>query len=377
MPRSPLLHGLRLTLRHPRPLIWAYAFNLAIAWLTTLGIRSQYSSVTANSLASQRLITGFDLGVAIDAARRLSDGPPGSLTPSFLTTPLYALIFFLLVPGTLLTYQTATGLRLGTLLQTGLQSFWSFVRITLLFLLVAAPTIALLTALQSAAANRIDRMITGRPAFLLNLTVYLVLFLAAALLRLFFDLVEVHAIHQSQSPLPNGKPDRRIRKSLRPALTTLRRHLLPAYFTFVFLTLLGTSTAFLLTRSALHHLAQPRIWPTFLLAQLAVFFLLVTRFWATRRPNHLRPNRPTPGPPSSNLHPNQPHVHPTNRTNHVPPSPPPPPTTQSPPSSPAPTPTPSPLPVPTPFPAQSLSPHLSPPPTPASSATKFSKKTTA
>ena len=279
MPRSPLLHGLGLTLRHPRPLLWAYAFNLAIAWLTTIGIRNQYSTITANSLASQRLITGFDLGVALDAARRLSDGPPVALTPSFLTTPLYLLLFFLLVPGTLLTYQTDTSLRLGTLLQVGLQPFWSFIRLTLLFLLVAAPTIALLTAMQSAANTRIDRTITGQPAFLLNLVGYAVIFLAAALIRLFFDLVEVHTVHQSQFPLPNGKPDRRIRKTLRPAFTTLRRHLLPAYLTFVLLTFLGATAAFLLTRSALHHLAQPHIWPTFLLAQLAIFLLLFTRFW--------------------------------------------------------------------------------------------------
>ena len=279
MTRSPLFHGLRLTLRHPSPLVWSYAFSFVIAWLTSLGLRTQYSNVTSTSLAAQRLIGGFDLGVALDAARRLSDGPAGSLTPSFLTIPLYLLLFIVLLPGTLLTYQTRTSLRLASLLQTGLQSFWSFIRITLLTLLVAAPVVGVLSALQGLAATRIDRSLTGRTAFLINLAGYAIIFLVAALIRLYFDLVAVYAVHLALHPRQNGRPDRRIRKTLRPALTTLRRHLLPAYLTFLLLTLAGAAGVFFLTRSGLRHLAQPRVWPTFLLAQGGIVVLIFTRLW--------------------------------------------------------------------------------------------------
>ena len=32
-------------------------------------------------------------------------------------------------------------------------------------------------------------------------------------------------------------------------------------------------------RTSMHMLAQPRVWPTFLLAQLGLFLMLLTRFW--------------------------------------------------------------------------------------------------
>jgi hypothetical protein len=51
------------------------------------------------------------------------------------------------------------------------------------------------------------------------------------------------------------------------------------YLTFVFLTLLGLAAVVLTARTAMHSLAQPRVWPMFLLAQLGLFLMLLTRFW--------------------------------------------------------------------------------------------------
>ncbi len=279
MPRSPVLHGLALTLRHPRPLLWTYAFNAAITWALSLGLRAQFSSIMATSLGAQRLIGAFDLGVVADASRRLADGPPGSLTPSALAIPLYLLVFFLLVPGTLLTYQADTPLHLGTLFQTGIQSFWSFVRITLLTVLTAAVVLGLLGAIQSAWARHVDQTATGQSAFVLTQLGNLIILLAACFLRLYFDLVEVHSVALAQTSRPTGRPDRRVRATLRPAWRTLRRHFGSSFLTFLFLTAAGLFVAYLFFVSALHHLAQPRNWPNLLLAQAAVFFLLFTRFW--------------------------------------------------------------------------------------------------
>ncbi|RXH57455.1 hypothetical protein [Granulicella sibirica] len=277
--RSPLFRGLCLTLRHPRPFLWAYVFNAAIIWLATLSLHLQFADITRYSLGAERLISGFDLGTVLEVSRRMSLGPHGTVASSFVGIPIYVLVFFLLVPGTLLTYQTNSSIRLSGLLQQGLLSFWSFVRITFFTGLIAGPILGILGFLQSAYSKQIDNIITGAPSFVLDMTGALVVMLVAAFLRLYFDLVEIHTVAQSQTLMANGKPDRRVRKTLGPARRTLGRRTLPTYLTFLLLTLLGAVAVYLCTFSALRHLAQPRVWPTFLLGQLGLFLLLFTRFW--------------------------------------------------------------------------------------------------
>jgi hypothetical protein len=46
----------------------------------------------------------------------------------------------------------------------------------------------------------------------------------------------------------------------------------------------------------MHMLAQPRVWPTFLLAQLGLFVMLFTRFWQRGAETSLALQNPTPNP---------------------------------------------------------------------------------
>ena len=279
MPRSPLLHGLSLTIRNPRPLLFTYFFNASIAWVASWGLRAQYTEVMHNSLAAQRLIGGFDLGVVLDAALRINEGPHGTMAASALTIPIYLLVFFLFVPGTLYAYQTDKYLGLSGLLQWGVQGFLSFVRITFLTLLIAIPVLGLAAVVQAAWANFLDKHILGETGFFLRLAGVFVLFLLVCVLRLYFDLVEVHTVALSMTLRPSGKPDRRVRKTLKPAFQSMSAHFGATYFVFVLLALLGGAAAYFLGFSALRHLGQPRAWPTFLLAQLGLFLMLFTRFW--------------------------------------------------------------------------------------------------
>jgi len=277
--RDIFLHGLSLTLRRLPALLWTYAFNLGLALLCSVRLHSQLSSLLNHSLASQRLIGGFDLGSVGETFVRLQDGPSGSITSSSFSIPLYLVIYFLLVPGTLFCYQTATPARLSTLLQQGLLYFWRFVRITLLTLLVSALILGPLLLLQGKWAEHIDEHAVGRHAFFATLVGYILIFLVASILRLYFDLVEVYTVQLGLHLRRNGKPDRRVHRVLAPAWQTLRAHFSHAWPIFLFLTLLGAAAVILTARTSMHMLAQPRVWPTFLLAQLGLFLLLFTRFW--------------------------------------------------------------------------------------------------
>ena len=277
--RNIFIHGLSLTLRRFPALLWTYVFNLGLALIFSISFHSQFASILDHSLVSQRLIGGFDLGTVIDARLHLYDASGGVTVGSYSAIPLYLLVYFLLVPGTLFCYQTKAPARLSTLLHQGLLHFWRFVRITILTLLISGLILGPLFFLQSKWAAHVDDHAVGLRAFLATLVGYVVIFLVASVLRLYFDLVEVYTVQLGLHLRRNGKSDRRVRRTLAPAWRTLRAHFSKAWLVFLFLTLLGAAAVILTARISMHMLAQPRVWPTFLLAQLGLFLLLLTRFW--------------------------------------------------------------------------------------------------
>ena len=279
--RNIFTHGLSLTLRRLPALLWTYAFNLGLALLFSIGLNLQLTTLLNHSLAAQRLSSGFDLGPIGEIFLHLHEGPMGDagVALGHASVFLYLLVYFLLVPGTLFCYQTNAPARLGTLLQQGLALFWRFVRITLIALLFSVIVLGPLFYLQGKWADYVDDHSVGRAAFFQTLSGNIVIFLVASVLRLYFDLVEVYTVQLGLQLRPNGKPDRRVHRALAPAWRTLRTHFSQAWPIFLFLTILGFAAVVLTARTSMHMLAQPRVWPTFLLAQLGLFLMLLTRFW--------------------------------------------------------------------------------------------------
>jgi hypothetical protein len=279
-----LTSGLSLTLRHWPAFVWTYVFNLGLALLFALPLHQQINAITAHSLASERLTGAFDLGTMGGLIMKLSKGPGPATLGSYFSIPFYLVLYFLIVPGTLFCYQTGTPAHFFALLQSGFVHFWRFVRITLISLVVSVPILAGLNALDNLWSDHVDKNIVGRPAFLLSLAGLVVIGLVAAILRVYFDLVQVYTVQLGLLQFPvipgkKGRPERQIRRTFKPAWRTFRRNFFRVYLTFVLLTLLGLGAVVLTARTAIHSLAQPRMWPMFLLAQLGLFPMLLTRFW--------------------------------------------------------------------------------------------------
>lgn len=299
--RNMLTGGLKLTLRNWPALVWTYVFNLGLAWLFTSPLRQQINAITSHSLASGRLTGAFDLGIMAEVFMKLSKGPGAATQGSYFSTPIYLVLYFLLVPGTLFCYQTGTTAHLSTLVKSGFDHFWRFVRITLVSLVVFAVVLGGLHALQNVWSAHVDEHIVGRRAFLLHFAGLVVIGLVAALLRLYFDLVQVYTVHigLQTHPVDAGRKkrtERQIRRTFMPAWRTYRRNFLRGYVTFVFLTLLGLAAVVLTARAAMHSLAQPHVWPMFLLAQLGLFLMLLTRFWQRGAETILALDNPIPIP---------------------------------------------------------------------------------
>jgi hypothetical protein len=326
--RNIFFHGLGITLRRLPAFLWTYVFNLALALAFSFPLYHQLSKLLDHSMASQRLSSGFDLSVIMSAAQRIHGdriADSGAMA-SHGSVLVYLLVYFLLIPGTIFCYLTKTRSSLGNLLRQGLKHFWRFVRITVLFLLSGLIVLGPLSMLQRRWSDLVDDHFVGRPALLLTLAGILIVLLAASLLRLYFDLVEVYTVQLGTHKRFSGRSDRRVRKTLVPAFRLLRKHLFRAWLVFLLLAILGGVVAFLTTRMAMHMLAQSHVWPMFLVAQFGLFVMLFMRFWqrgvetSLVLQNPISPEPETPvalEPYGYNPPPPAPAPHPDDRPHHV------------------------------------------------------------
>ena len=294
--RSILIYGLGTTLRRISAFVWSYLFSLGLAYLFCYPMKVELANMLDGSLAAQRLSSGLDIGTAVDASLRLHEGAGGQATMmiSHGAIPVYLLIYFLLVPGTLYCYVTRSRAHLSTLLRQGVIFFWRFIRITLLtllgFLLIVGPV----AILQSHWAAFVSERFVGRSALALRLGGLLVVLLVASLVRLYFDLVEVYTVQLGAERRADGKHDSRVRRTLRPAFRVLRNHLWQSWSVFLLLALAGAIGSFILSRIAMHMLAQQRVWPMFLVAQAGVLLMMFTRFWQRGAEVSLAQQHPLP-----------------------------------------------------------------------------------
>ena len=277
--KSLLWDGLRVVLASPGALVWTSAFNVGLALLFSLRLHAEMASVLDHSLAAERLSSAFDLGTLLELRHALTVHAPASGTSSYAGLPVYLAVYFVLVPGALFSYQVGAPGRLAILLGTGLGFFWRFVRITLLAAIVFAGVLGPLVAAQSAWAEHVDARYVGATALGLQIPGALLIVLVAALLRLYFDLVEVYTVQLNDQLLPNGKTDRRVRRVLGPALRTLAANFGRAYGMFVGLAVLGATALAATWAEATELLAQKHVLPIFLLTQLGLLLSLLTRFW--------------------------------------------------------------------------------------------------
>jgi hypothetical protein len=294
--RSILLHGLRLVLFVPGALLWTYAFNLGVAVLFSMRLNAQLASILDHSLAAERLNSAFDLGTFSELIQRLSLNAPSTGATAYIGLPVYLLGYFILVPGTLFCYRSEAPSRLPILVSSGIAYFWRFIRITLLTGLVSLVVLGPLLAAQAAWSAHVDETTVGMDAVIAKLPGLVLILLVAALLRLYFDLVEAYTVQLGDHYRENGKQDRRVRRTLRPAMRTLRLNFLRAYGSFVLLTLLGFAAVFFSGQGVAHMLAQPRVWPAFLVAQLGLIGMMATRFWQRGAETILASDYPLPRP---------------------------------------------------------------------------------
>lgn len=279
-----LAGGFALAARNWPAFVWTYVFNLGLAWIFSLPLQMQINEITSHSLASQRLSSAFDLGVMAELFMKLGQGPGPAMAGSYFSIPIYLVLYFLIVPGTLVCYQSGSPAKLFSLFGSGLEYFWRFVRITLVSLVIFVPVLGGLDALQRVWRDHVDATVVGKPAFLMELAGWAIIVLVASAIRIYFDLMQVYTVQLGlyghlEADGSEAKIWRQIRRTFKPAWKSFLGNFFRVYLSFILLSVVGMGAVAITARGAIHSIAAPHMWQIFVLTQLGLFILLFTRFW--------------------------------------------------------------------------------------------------
>jgi hypothetical protein len=180
--------------RHSRILGWIFAINLLLGLAATITTRVEFGNILDHSLASSRLVNGFDMGAFVELLMK----PEISFTALARGSVPFSYLFFffmLFITGGILTaYREDRPLTTGEFFEAGGGYFWRMVRI-LLFSLVPLAVVGVITAIIFGVSSQIDNEQT---AFNVRLVAIAVAAILALLVRLWFDVAQVRAVAQNE-----------------------------------------------------------------------------------------------------------------------------------------------------------------------------------
>lgn len=267
---GPFAAGASLVWRRQRVLWWIYALNLILALFAIHGMTDRLGQAVNHSLASQRLVHGFD----VSALAELSLQPDAPLQMDHPAMLHFAIVFAIgmlfLTGGVLATYYRDAHLTTALFFEACGECFWRFFRLMIYFLIVVIP-VGLLCAGAEAMYDRIDEQsISPFPAVWFIGIAALLILLIAMIVRLWFDMAQVIAV---------AEDERRMHSALRRAATLLRGNfgsLFWLYFRISFVAMLVFAIGAQFWKN---YLPPDKIIAAFFVSQLLMVWWLGTRLW--------------------------------------------------------------------------------------------------
>ena len=269
------VQGFQLALRNWPLVVWAYAVNLVFGLLAGIPFATGLAPYLDHSLAAQRIAGTIDvinLTELFVHVRETSAIPTAIHTAVWLNL-LQLLVLFLLFAGTTFVYVAAEPPRLSVLLRGGVAYFWRFVRAAILAGCIAAVILGILLLARVLLLDRAGAVYVERKMFLYSAISGAVVLLAALLVRLWWDLVEVYLVRNAMDG------ERRVRQALLPALRLLGKYFFRTVGSFFLIGFLGVSALALCLYVWRTLVPAHQVWLACFLAQFGLFLLLASRFW--------------------------------------------------------------------------------------------------
>jgi len=267
-----LSSGAVIARRNKRYVIWFFILNFVLASVGAAAFRLHAASLLDRSLYADGVLHGFDLSVYLEMLARPEFGPvQTSAAPATALAVLFFVLTLIFLPGVFLGYASNYRISREDFFRASGKNLWRFVRLMILFAIVAGIVAGILGGIETALAKVADQKSSYEKLhFYIQLIGSTIIFLALTKIRIWFDLAEVDVVIADQ---------RAVRKSLGNTMRQFRAHpfhLIGAYVAISIVALLvlviGLWIWNVLVPSA-------SLVGAFLISELILLLLLATRFW--------------------------------------------------------------------------------------------------
>ena len=263
--------GLRIVNRHKRYIFWFWLLNLALAHFGSAVFRDAASSTMDRSLLSARLLHGFDLTVLIELMGRPDTGPTSEPTKA---AAHFAFVFFFLtllfLPGVIEGYTNEGRLSRDEFFRVCGRNLWRFIRVFVVFGIVAGAVAGLLFAGEKALVKAAENSTSELLPFYTEIACLSIIFLVMTVFRIWFDLSQVDVVFRDQ---------RAVRKSLRSGFRYTFRFLFSLLGSYVVVALVAV--LILIVGVSIWQVAVPpqSVAGAFVVSQCMLILWLWARFW--------------------------------------------------------------------------------------------------
>ena len=262
--------GAALVWRWQRILWWIFIINLVLAFWATKGMAERADGALSHSVASGRLVNGFDLFSLAEFAGQ-PDTPLEQPGPAvFHYSVIFAIFMLFAAGGILATYVFDAKPTTTAFFEACGHHFWRFFRLVIYLLLAFIP-IGVLAAICQSVRNRIDAA-SNSPyaADFFFIAASLIILLLTMILRLWFDMAQVIAVAEDET---------RMHRALRHAASLLAHNFGSLYWLYLRISLLAWIVVGLGMYLWMFRLSPLSTTAAFLLTQLMLVFWIAARLW--------------------------------------------------------------------------------------------------
>jgi hypothetical protein len=270
-----LVQGFKLALRNWPCVVWAYAINLVFGLLAGVPFSAGLASYLDHSLAAQRIGGTIDIASLGELGIHLHDSSffPIVMHTSVWLNLLQVVLLFVLFAGSVFVFVSAEPPWISVVLRGGVAYLFRFVRAAIVAGCVGSVVLAILLSLRAAMLARADASYVGSGMFYYRLFTGAVVLLAALLVRLWWDVVEVYIVRNAMDG------ERSVRRTLLPAFRLVYRYFFRAFGSFLLAGAAGVCALGLCLYLWKEAVPARQVWLAFLLGQVGLFLLLASRFW--------------------------------------------------------------------------------------------------
>jgi hypothetical protein len=262
--------GAALVWRWQRILWWIFIINLVLALWATKGMAERADLALSHSVASQRLVNGFDLFSLAEFAGQ-PDTPLEQPGPAVFHYSVIFAIFMLFAAGGILATYVYDGKPTTTaFFEACGHHFWRFVRLVIYLLLAFIP-IGILAGISASIYHRIDAVSKSPDsAASFFIAASLIILLLTMVLRLWFDMAQVIAVAEDET---------RMHRALRRAASLLAHNFGSLFWLYLRISLLAWIVFGFGMYLWMFRLSPLSTTAAFLLTQLMLIFWIACRLW--------------------------------------------------------------------------------------------------